>query len=685
MGSGLGSFLELVLDQARRFGLEFQASLTDPRVWLSMAVAIIAGAACLAIGVWVARRVGVLEAAAPTGETIGVGLGSGLLVFASAWATVASGGRSSFAPVAVAFVLAILIRIRRPTKRHGESEEDATGAIRNPGELEQTFPHVAKAVVAAAAFVALVGLLYGATIAPSPRDGQQPVEFHDEPFYAVLGRDLAQTGTESVYSPSGFDPLPGLPTQTWYHWGDIWLSAAAMSIFGLEPMLARHYVVLPLILLAAAALTGTLVRRVGRIRSGWAFVLGCWACLFLAPIPVLGTFFSSWPTGLIYGITTYGLAAVPVLLVLYLIAKWHKRSPTLALSVFTGATVASVIPSHLVIAFLGLVGIAAASTSLLARAVIWRPRSAAFLGNAVQTVVVCAATIVATIGWGLVTGHGIGISGLADRVAPFNPTWQLSVALAIVGAGVYLAIPVELLLSRGNAGVVRRMLLGTTALLVVGALIWGARLGDFTMFYFFYGGIAIIATPVATFAVWSLWKRARTQGQGRPLAIAVFVVCVLQLEFGVVAGILRLEQSGGRAYEPLSLQLIASVKALPGNAKIAYACDEFEELAFWNAKLMSLDAHGGRHLVPMCFETDLFSALEGVDVSGEFPSPLFRTAPQRALYPSRDSRPTPGALISFLKDHQIEYIYADSAHPNTLVPDAVRVARGGSAELLRIP
>jgi hypothetical protein len=35
-------------------------------------------------------------------------------------------------------------------------------------------------------------------------DGVQPVENRDAAFYAVLGRDLATTGTETNLSPSGF-------------------------------------------------------------------------------------------------------------------------------------------------------------------------------------------------------------------------------------------------------------------------------------------------------------------------------------------------------------------------------------------------------------------------------------------------------------------------------------------------
>ena len=101
-------------------------------------------------------------------------------------------------------------------------------------------------------------------MAPSPRDGVQPVEFMDEAFYSVLGRDLATTGSETNLLPSGFDSLPGLPAQTWYHWGELWLTAAAITLFDAEPLAARNFIVLPLLLLAAASLVGTIVRRMGR-------------------------------------------------------------------------------------------------------------------------------------------------------------------------------------------------------------------------------------------------------------------------------------------------------------------------------------------------------------------------------------------------------------------------------------
>ncbi len=112
----------------------------------------------------------------------------------------------------------------------------------------------------------VVALLYGSTLVLSPRDGVQPVEFTDEAFYSNLGAELARTGTESIYPPSGFSEIEGLPAQTWYHWGEMWLEAAVITVFGAAPLDARHFVVLPVMLLAAAllfTLDGKLIHHIG--------------------------------------------------------------------------------------------------------------------------------------------------------------------------------------------------------------------------------------------------------------------------------------------------------------------------------------------------------------------------------------------------------------------------------------
>ena len=86
---------------------ELPITLADGSVWLSIGQGLLFGAVCLLFGIWIARFVGLLSADAPAGETLGVGLASGLLVVAAWWAAVASGGRSSFTPVAVGFAIAI--------------------------------------------------------------------------------------------------------------------------------------------------------------------------------------------------------------------------------------------------------------------------------------------------------------------------------------------------------------------------------------------------------------------------------------------------------------------------------------------------------------------------------------------------------------------------------------------------
>jgi len=61
-----------------QFAIELAASLSDSNVWLSLIAAAMTGGACFLVGTWIARRVGILEIDAPAGETIGVGLGSGI-------------------------------------------------------------------------------------------------------------------------------------------------------------------------------------------------------------------------------------------------------------------------------------------------------------------------------------------------------------------------------------------------------------------------------------------------------------------------------------------------------------------------------------------------------------------------------------------------------------------------------
>ena len=89
----------------------FTVAISDGTVWLSIGEALLFAAVCLAFGILVARLVGLLKPGAPAAETVGVGLASGLLVLAAWWAAIASGGRSSFTPVAVGFAIAIALAV----------------------------------------------------------------------------------------------------------------------------------------------------------------------------------------------------------------------------------------------------------------------------------------------------------------------------------------------------------------------------------------------------------------------------------------------------------------------------------------------------------------------------------------------------------------------------------------------
>jgi hypothetical protein len=222
------------------------------------------------------------------------------------------------------------------------------------------------------------------------------------------------------------------------------------------------------------------------------------------------------------------------------------------------------------------------------------------------------------------------------------------------------------------------------ALLVAGAVAWGLRLGDFNMFHAFFGGIAVFATPVAAIAVWRIviWLRATR----RPLlAFAVILLCIVQIQLGATFGILRLQRFGPGNYEPVPLEILAAIEALPAYAKLAYSCQPGEELAIWDARLLGISAHTDRRIVPMCFQAESLAQLSGGVASLDAINPLFQSAPQRQLFPTSSASPSPEGVIAFMNANGIDYIYADAAHPNALVPDATVVADVGDFQILQIP
>jgi hypothetical protein len=674
---------------------ELAITVADGAVWLSIGQGLLFGAVCLLLGVWIARFVGLLSPDAPAGETLGVGLASGLLVVAAWWAAIASGGRSSFTPVAVGFAIALGLAAVRWRRRRGaagpeaggewattEASQALAGDLSSPSGQRR---NLLVATLGGAVFIVALALVYGSTLVQSPRDGVQPLEVMDEAYYSILGADLARTGTETIYSPSGFAVLDGFPTQTWYHWGEMWLEAAVITVFGAAALDARHFVVLPLLVLAAAALTGTVVRRMTRSSSRGAFVFGFIACLVLAPVPLLpGPHFSSWAVGLIFGITLYGLAAVAVLFAMYGVAVLGSRQPTWALATFAGSAAALIVPAHVVIALLALVGVGSVWAIRIGQSLLATRRLPVVSQVWRRTFIATGAVLVATVGWGLLTGHGAVSGGASTGVTPFNASWRESVAIIALGAGAFLAIGFAWFMVRKDGSMEADLYLGTAALVVAGALVWGALLADIFTFHVFFAAIAVFATPAAAVAVWSIWQRLRATGHTRA-GIAVLVLCGTQLELGAAIGVVQLQSFGPHEYPPVPSAILADIQALPPDAKLAYACRPLEELTFWDARLLGIDAHTGRRIVPMCFQADFFGQLIGGLKSPDVPNRLFLRAPQHTLYPDSGAQPTPADIAAFLKANGIDYIYADAMHPNSLVPDAVPISASGDTQVLRLP
>ncbi len=121
----------------------------------------------------------------------------------------ADGARSPRSPIG--FAVAIVIALVRRFRARGEAEPDGTVPAPTDGTRWTRNRPIALAALGGGVFIVAIALLYGSTMAPSPRDGVQPAENRDEAFYAVLGRDLATTGTENNTLPSGFSDLPGSP------------------------------------------------------------------------------------------------------------------------------------------------------------------------------------------------------------------------------------------------------------------------------------------------------------------------------------------------------------------------------------------------------------------------------------------------------------------------------------------
>jgi hypothetical protein len=386
---------------------------------------------------------------------------------------------------------------------------------------------------------------------------------------------------------------------------------------------------------------------------------------------------------MIFGVTIYGLAAVAVLLGLYSLSVLGRLKVTWALATFVGSAIAMIVPAHLVVGLLVVVGVGSVWAIRIVRSLYATRRLPTIETAWRRTLIVAGIVIFATLAWGIATGHGAGPSAPPD-VPPFNASWRDSIAVTFVGSGAFFAIAAAWILLRREAPLLADLCLGTGIILLIGAIVWGARLREFTTFYFLYAGIAVIATPVAAVAVWMLLTRLR-ETRHVSLAIVLAVVCVIQLQLGIVTGIRTMRQFGAHYESPISSSVLTTIRQLPPDAKLAYACDPLQEAGFVGSQLLSINAHTARQIVPMCFQAEVLDALIGLPMSVTVENAFFKWAPQRALYPNVTAEPSPERVAAFLKSNGIDYIYADERHPNSLVPNAVVIATSSNGQVLWIP
>jgi hypothetical protein len=638
------------------------AAVADPAVWWAIIVGIAFGGVTLIVGTLAGTRLGLLHDRTSAGEHLGVGLGLGLLSVASVYALVVSRGSSSLTPIAAFLMLALVAAkgrpaLPRPTRR---------GVV---------------VALAAAGFLAVTALFMATTIAPSPRDGVQPIEFMDEAFYARLSVDLDRTGREWVYAPSGYAAIQGTPPQSWYHWGENWLGAVVTHIPGVSSVHARLIVVLPLILLAVFSLAGATCRRLAAMDTTEGFLLGGIGALLLAPLPlVAGYHFDSYASPLLISGFRYGLAAVPLLLMAYLAAAHRPWTGSWSESWTLGAIAAAVVALHVALAPPALV---AATVTVVLVAIRSSGGIRALVGSPLARPLATAlAAIVVTLAWGFLSGHGVPTETRSVAVTSFDVGWQRSVSFTFLFSG---AIVVSLLgawVLRRSDGPLWAMVPAVWVGVVVAAAYWGWSYPALNAFHVFFGTVLLVLTPTVTFAVVAMIAVARRH-QRRLLAHAILVVLLVQVCLNAVVAAPRLNSNTGDL-PPVPLGVLDAVRALPADARIAYSCGPADEVAPWTPRLGTITVHTGRVLMPMCFMADPtppFLADRPVDplVASPFVGPA-----QQSLFTTPTTVPTTDAILGFMRRHGIDFVYVDAQHPDRLALGGPIVHAEGDVTIYRV-
>jgi hypothetical protein len=629
------------MNGVEKVATDFASLFMDPAAWWAWFVAVMVAALAGGVGWLVVRRAQLLPARAAALDLVAISMGIGLIAVAAGYAAVKSGGASAFTPSAIALFIALCIG--RGSTPYGRARRSTQLVILG---------------LAGAAW--LVAIVHGTTIAPSPRDATQPLEFMDEAYYSVLSVQLAETGLESIYGPSG-TLVDDAPSRTWYHWGELWLAGLSIDAAGVHPMHSRHQVVLPLLVATASILAGALGARMSPLGNRReAAILSAFGMVTVAPMPFyIGLHFDWWARPIGYSITHYGLAYVAALLLVVLLLRPPKtRSGRLVV----GALAGSLVASHVLIAVTAAIGLATALVLRWTWTRGWSPWPTSWSGSVVLVLPVAMLT---TTAWGAVTGHGLGASSPIEGIEPFDRAWWGAMLFVLLGAGVLLLGSARTLFSPGPLPAVRFLTVGACLATAAGSIMWGIRLADFNSFHAFFGPLAVLWTPLAVAGVVRLFLISRAHGR-RLLAVLVLGTLFVQGGWGAVTTVERLFSFGPGHYQPVPLTILDAIRHLPKEAKLAYRCSLFEEAAVWDARLISITAHTGRRVVPMCFQADIFGPQLGLAADPTRAGPFFAVAPQRSIYPTHDSSPSRGQVLDFLREHQIGYLLVTPDHP--LIP-----------------
>ena len=173
---------------------------------------------------------GLLAFDAPAGETVGVGLASGLMVLAAWWAAIWSGGRSSFTPVAVGFAIAIVLAVvRRPPPAVDADSAAAEGDRRwpephrgpgGPATDRWSSRHWRAAYSSSQSRSSTVRRWHRAR-ATACSQSNSSTKRSTRSSAAIWLPPAPRRTSRRPDSPR----IPGAPVQVWYHWGEMWLAA----------------------------------------------------------------------------------------------------------------------------------------------------------------------------------------------------------------------------------------------------------------------------------------------------------------------------------------------------------------------------------------------------------------------------------------------------------------------------